>query len=379
MEVKNNRTSLVLYGNLLSDIKTRIRQAQVKATLSANAEMIAMYWDVGRMIYERQQHEGWGTGVIPRLAKDIRNELPKVKGFSERNIGYMIRLAREYGDPAILQQAVAKLQQPENKDVLKVPQAVGQLTVNAHSVIVQRLVAQIPWGHNILLMERVKDLSSRFWYMEQTIQNGWSRDTLGLMIKSGAHLRQGKAVSNFSLTLPDPQSDLARQSLKDPYIFDFLTLTEPFNEREMETELIKHLEKFLLELGAGFSFVGRQYQLTISDKDFYIDLLFYHLKLRCFIVIELKKGDFKPEYAGKMNFYCSAVDDYLKHQTDQPTIGLILCQTKDRILAEYALRDVHKPIGISEYELTRSLPDNLKSSLPSIEEIEAELSGGGDE
>ncbi|CAG0938860.1 partial Putative nuclease YhcG, partial [Candidatus Brocadiaceae bacterium] len=339
MEVKNNRTSLVLYGNLLSDIKTRIRQAQVKATLSANAEMIAMYWDVGRMIYERQQHEGWGTGVIPRLAKDIRNELPKVKGFSERNIGYMIRLAREYGDPAILQQAVAKLQQPENKDVLKVPQAVGQLPVNEHSVIVQRLVAQIPWGHNILLMERVKDLSSRFWYMEQTIQNGWSRDTLGLMIKSSAHLRQGKAVSNFSLTLPDPQSDLARQSLKDPYIFDFLTLTEPFNEREMETELIKHLEKFLLELGAGFSFVGRQYQLTISDKDFYIDLLFYHLKLRCFIVIELKKGDFKPEYAGKMNFYCSAVDDLLKHQTDQPTIGLILCQTKDRILAEYALRD----------------------------------------
>lgn len=379
MEIKNNRTSLVLYGNLLSEIKTRIRHAQVKATLSANAEMIAMYWDVGRMIYERQQHEGWGTGVIPRLAKDIRNELPKVKGFSERNIGYMIRFAREYGDPVILQQAVAKLQQPENKDVLKVPQAVGQLPVNEHSVIVQRLVAQIPWGHNILLMERVKDLSGRFWYMEQTIQNGWSRDTLGLMIKSSAHLRQGKAVSNFSLTLPDPQSDLARQSLKDPYIFDFLTLTEPFNEREMETELIKHLEKFLLELGAGFSFVGRQYQLTISDKDFYIDLLFYHLKLRCFIVIEMKKGDFKPEYAGKMNFYCSAVDDLLKHQTDQLTIGLILCQTKDRILAEYALRDVHKPIGISEYELTRSLPDNLKSSLPSIEEIEAELSGGCDE
>ena len=378
MEVKNNKTSLVLYGNLLSDIKTRIRQAQVKATLSANAEMIAMYWDVGRMIYKRQQHEGWGTGVIPRLAKDIRNELPKVKGFSERNIGYMIRFAREYGDPVILQQAVAKLQQPENKDVLRAPQAVAQLPVNEHSVIVQRLVVQIPWGHNILLMERVKDLSVRFWYMEQTIQNGWSRDPLGLMIKSGAHLRQGKSVSNFSLTLPDPQSDLARQSLKDPYIFDFLTLTEPFNEREIETELIKHLEKFLLELGAGFSFVGRQYQLTISDKDFYIDLLFYHLKLRCFIVIELKKGDFKPEYAGKMNFYCSAVDDLLKHPSDQPTIGLILCQTKDRVLAEYALRDVHKPIGISEYELTRALPENLKSSLPSIEEIEAELGGSED-
>ncbi|MEB2308909.1 MAG: PDDEXK nuclease domain-containing protein [Candidatus Brocadiaceae bacterium] len=383
MEVKNNKTSLALYGNLLSDIKTRIRQAQVKATLSANSEMILMYWDIGRMIQERQDREGWGTAVIPRLARDIRNELPEEKGFSERNIKRMLRFYREY--PNILPkmpQAVAQLQQSKNRDALKVPQAVGQLPEDEHSATVQRLVTQIPWGHNILLMERVKDLSCRFWYVKQIIQNGWSRDTLGLMIKSGAHLRQGRAVSNFSLTLPDPQSDLARQSLKDPYIFDFLTLTEPFNEREIETELIKHLEKFLLELGAGFSFVGRQYHLTISDKDFYIDLLFYHLKLRCFIVIELKKGDFKPEYAGKMNFYCSAVDDMLKHPTDQPTIGLILCQTKDRVLAEYALRDMHKPIGVSEYELTRSLPENLKSSLPSIEEIEAELertAGGGNE
>lgn len=356
MEVKNNKTSLVLYGNLLSDIKTRIRQAQVKATLSANAEMITMYWDIGRMIHKRQKEEGWGAGVIPRLAKDIQNELSEIKGFSERNIKFMVQLYKEYeADVAIGKQPVSQL---EN---------------------VKQAVSQLPWGHNILLMQRIKDIDVRLWYMEQITLNGWSRDTLGLMIKSGAHVRQGKSVSNFSLTLPDPQSDLARQSLKDPYIFDFLTLTEPFNEREMETALIKHLEKFLLELGAGFSFVGRQYQLTISDKDFYIDLLFYHLKLRCFIVIELKKGDFKPEYAGKMNFYCSAVDDLLKHQTDQPTIGLILCQTKDRILAEYALRDVHKPIGISEYELTRALPENLKSSLPSIEEIEAELGGTHEE
>jgi predicted nuclease of restriction endonuclease-like (RecB) superfamily len=352
MEVKNNKTGLVLYGNLLRDIKTRIRQAQTKAMLSANAEMIAMYWDVGRMICERQQDEGWGTGVIPRLAKDIQNELPELKGFSERNIKFMVQFYKEY----------------------KAGIAIGKQPVSQFENM-KRFVSQIPWGHNILLMQRIKEPSVRFWYMEQTIQNGWSRDTLGLMIKSGAHKRQGKAVTNFKLTLPDPQSDLARQSLKDPYIFDFLTLTEPFNERELETELIKHLEKFLLELGTGFAFVGRQYRLAISDKDFYIDLLFYHLKLRCFIVIELKKGDFKPEYAGKMNFYCSAVDDLLKHPTDQPTIGLILCQTKDKILAEYALRDVHKPIGISEYELTRALPENLKSSLPSIEEIEAELGG----
>jgi predicted nuclease of restriction endonuclease-like (RecB) superfamily len=209
--------------------------------------------------------------------------------------------------------------------------------------------------------------------MEQTIQNGWSRDILSLMIKNGTHMRQGKPINNFSLTLPDPQSDLARQSLKDPYIFDFLTLTEPYNERELETELVKHLEKFLIELGIGFAFVGRQYHLAISDKDFYLDLLFYHLRLRRFVVIELKKGEFKSEYAGKMNFYCSAVDDFLKHPTDEPTIGLILCQTKDKILAEYSLRDLHKPIGISDYELTRALPENLKSSLPSIEELEAEL------
>jgi predicted nuclease of restriction endonuclease-like (RecB) superfamily len=222
-------------------------------------------------------------------------------------------------------------------------------------------------------MQKIKVFDIRFWYMEQTIQNGWSRDTLCSMIKNDAYHRQGSLTNNFQLTLPKPQSDLALQTMKDPYIFDFLTLTEPYQERELETELIKHLEKFLIELGAGFSFVGRQYHLVVSDKDFYLDLLFYHLKLRSFVIIELKKGEFKPEYAGKMNFYCSAVDDLLKHKTDQPTIGLILCQTKDRIFAEYSLRDIHKPIGISEYDLIRELPDNLKSSLPSIEEIETEL------
>jgi predicted nuclease of restriction endonuclease-like (RecB) superfamily len=223
-------------------------------------------------------------------------------------------------------------------------------------------------------MEKVKDLPVRLWYIRQTIEQGWGRDTLAEMIRRKAYERHGQAVSNFSTRLPAPQSELASQMLKDPYLFDFLTLEEPFHERELETGLIRHLENFLLELGSGFAFVGRQYHLEVSDKDFYLDLLFYHLKLRCFIVIELKKGDFKPEYAGKMNFYCSVVDDQLRNDTDQSTIGLILCQTKDRILAEYALRDIHKPIGISDYELTRALPENLKSSLPTVEEIEAELS-----
>lgn len=366
-------SDLVFYNSLLNEIKDRIRRAQIRAAVSANAEMILMYWDIGRMIHQRQQMEGWGAGIIPKLARDIRNELPEVKGFSERNIGYMIRFFREYGEPPILQQAVANLPRSSTKDETLF-QSMEKTTPSGIKLNLQQHVAKIPWGHNILLMEKVKDLTIRLWYIQQTIEQGWGRDTLAAMIRRKEYDRHGQAVSNFSTRLPTPQSELASRMLKDPYLFDFLTLEEPFHERELETGLIRHLEHFLLELGSGFAFVGRQYHLEVSDKDFYLDLLFYHLKLRCFIVIELKKGDFKPEYAGKMNFYCSVVDDQLRNDTDQATIGLILCQTKDRILAEYALRDIHKPIGISDYELTRALPKNLKSSLPTVEEIEAELS-----
>lgn len=362
-------TELTLYADLLDKIKTRIRQAQVKATLSANSEMILMYWDIGRMIQEKQDRDGWGAGVLRRLALDLKSELSEVKGFSERNLKRMTQFYRSYPELVpIGPRAVAQLETAFTEPA-KGPRPVAQLDQSAFS---QRLV-QISWAHNILLIQAVKDTSIRFWYMQKVIEQGWSRDTLALMIKSKAHERQGTAITNFENRLPALQSDLARQILKDPYIFDFLTLTEPFEERELEVGLVKHLEKFLLELGQGFAFVGRQYHVEVSDKDFYLDLLFYHLKLRCFVVIELKKGDFKPEYAGKMNFYCSVVDERLKHETDQPTIGLILCQTKDRIIAEYALRDIHKPLGVSDYELTRSLPKKLKSSLPTIEEIEAEL------
>jgi predicted nuclease of restriction endonuclease-like (RecB) superfamily len=222
-------------------------------------------------------------------------------------------------------------------------------------------------------MEKVKDLTIRRWYMEQSLANGWSRNVLALQIDARTHARHGKVVSNFAALLPAPQSDLAQQALKDPYIFDFLTLAEPFRERKLETELVRHLEKFLLELGQGFAFVGRQYRLDVGDEDFYIDLLFYHLRLRAFVVIDLKKGKFKPEYAGKLNFYCNVVNDRLKHPTDAPTIGLILCQTRDRLLAEYSFAGIDKPIGISTYELTRALPAQLRSALPTVEEIEAEL------
>jgi predicted nuclease of restriction endonuclease-like (RecB) superfamily len=249
----------------------------------------------------------------------------------------------------------------------KVPQAAAQLP--------ESLLWSIPWFHHIVLIEKVKDLTARRWYMEQTLANGWSRNVLTLMIESDAHRRTGKAVSNFDRQLPAPQSDLVQQTLKDPYIFDFLTLDEPFYERELETELVRHLEMFLLELGQGFAFVGRQYRVSVGDDDFYIDLLFYHLRLRAFVVIDLKTGPFKPEYAGKLNFYCNVVNDQLRHEQDQPTIGLILCQTKDNVLAEYALAGIDKPIGVSSYELTRALPQNLQSALPTVEQIEAELSG----
>lgn len=307
-------SDLAFYGSLLTEIKDRIRQAQTRAALSANSEMIAMYWDIGRMIHQRQQMEGWGTGIIPRLARDIRNELPEVRGFSERNIGYMIRFFREYGEPPFLQQVAAKLQAEQMPSAIA-PQIEAKLDNSVASKLPTQLAFGLPWFHHVILIEKVKKLPTRLWYMQQTIEQGWSRDTLAAMIKSNVHERQGLTVSNFSVRLPASQSELARQLLKDPYIFDFLTLEEPFHERELETGLIRHLEKFLLELGSGFAFVGRQYHLEVSDRDFYLDLLFYHLKLRCFI----------------------------------------------------------KPIGISDYELTRALPENLESILPTVEEIEAEL------
>lgn len=350
------------YASLLIEIKTRIQASQVRAILTVNSELVRLYWDIGHMIDARQKHEGWGAGVIPRLARELKNEMPELKGFSERNIGYMIRFAREYGAATILQQPAAKISASA-----KAPQPVTKLR--------DGLLWSIPWFHHVVLMEKVKDLSTRRWYMEQTLVNGWSRNILSMQIEAQAHARQGKARSNFAATLPEHQSDLVQQTLKDPYIFDFLTLTEPFQEHELETALVRHLEKFLLELGQGFAFVGRQYKVEVDGEDFYIDLLFYHLRLRAFVVIELKKGKFKPEYAGKLNFYCNVVNDRLKHAADNPTIGLILCRERSRLLAEYSFAGIDKPIGISTYELTRALPKELKSSLPSVEEIEAELSG----
>ena len=369
---------LKIYNELLQDIKIRIRQGQTKAMQSANAEMLATYWDIGKIIHHQQQLKGWGAGVIPKLALNLKNELADIKGYSERNLYFMVQFYKEYSsDHLIMKPPVSKLETNEIKDQLInenhnpaiVKLSVSEIEKNENYI----LISKISWAHHIILTQKIKNLPIRYWYMQKIATENWSRDTLVAQIKNNAHQRQGALTHNFENTMSAAQATKAQHTFKDPYIFDFLTLSTEFTENELELQLVKHVQQFLLELGAGFAFVGRQYKISISDKDFYIDLLFYHLTMRCFVVVELKNGDFMPEYAGKINFYCSAIDDQLKHPTDAPTIGLILCIGKDKLFAEYALRDIHKPIGISQYELTQMLPENLKTSLPSIEDIENEF------
>lgn len=340
------------YNSFLAEIKQQIKSSQIRAINSVNQEMILLYFRIGKSINQKQKELGWGAKVIDNLSHDIKSAFPELGGFSVRNIKRMLRFYKEYAQP-----------------FEKVPQAVAQMD----DEIMPPIVAQIPWSHNVILIEKIKDIDLRYWYMQKTLEHGWSRDVLTLMIQSQLHKREGKLVSNFKNILAPQDSDLVQQSFKDPYLFDFLTITEPFLERELESNLIKHMEKFLIELGSGFAFVGRQYKLEVGDDDFYIDLLFYHLKLRCYVVVELKKGKFKPEYSGQVNFYCSAIDGILAHKEDKPTIGLILCQEKNEIVAEYSLRNMSQPIGISEYELTEVLPKEFESSLPTIQMIENEL------
>lgn len=335
-----NSASVTGYDEFLLDLKSRIQSAQIKAVVAVNRELVTLYWNIGREILQRQTAQGWGAKVIDRLARDLRAAFPDMKGFSPRNIKYMRAFADAY----------------------------------AEEQFVQQVAAQIPWFHHCVLLDKVKNPSEREWYIRQTVENGWSRNVLVLQIESGLYRRKGQAVTNFDRTLPAPQSDLAQQLLKDPYNFDFLTLDSEARERDLERDLLTHIRQFLLELGVGFAFVGSQYHLEVGGDDFYIDLLFYHLRLRCFVVIDLKMRKFTPADAGQMNFYLSAVDDLLRHKDDQPSVGLILCKEDNRIVAEYALRDMSKPIGVSAFQITESLPDNLQSSLPTIEELESELS-----
>ena len=327
------------YAKLLADLKKRIRNARVRVAISANRELILLYWEIGRMVLKRQKEEGWGSKVIDRLAKDLKQEFPDMKGFSSRNLKYMRAFAEAYPDRKFVQQAAA----------------------------------QIPWFHHCTILDKVKTHAERTWYIQQTIEYGWSRNVLVHQIEGDLYHRKGKAITNFNRTLPSPQSDLAQEVLKNPYVFDFLGLTEDIRERELEKQLISRIRDFLLELGVGFAFVGSQVHIEVGGEDFYLDLLFYHLKLRCYVVIELKTSTFKPEYAGKMNFYLSAVDDLLRHPDDKPSIGIILCKSRNKIIVEYALRDTTKPIGVSSYRLTRALPEDIKGSLPSVEDLEREL------
>ncbi len=340
------------YDVFLKDLKERIRSTQLKAAVAVSRELIALYWHIGRQIAARQQIEGWGNAVIDRLGKDLQAAFPGVSGFSRPNVYRMRAFYLAY--------AGAIVSQPARQIDLTAP---------------PEPMASLPWFHNVLLIEKLKVPGERLWYAHQALEHGWSRAILDHQIDSDLYSRQGKAVNNFTRTLPPPQSDLANQLLKDPYNFDFLTLADDARERELQKGLLAHIRQFLLELGAGFAFVGENVHLEVGGEDFFIDLLFYHLKLRAFLVIDLKVRPFQPEYAGKMNFYLSAVDDLLRHPDDQPSIGLILCKAGNQAVAEYALRDIAKPVGISSYvtRLVESLPADLRGSLPTVAELEAEL------
>jgi predicted nuclease of restriction endonuclease-like (RecB) superfamily len=350
------------YKQWLADLKKRIRQSQLKAAVKVNSELITLYWSMGKDIVEKQEKAKWGDGFITQLSRDLKEEFPNMQGFSERNIWAIRKWYLYYNQP------IEKLRQP----VAELSNGKSQQLVS-FSEKVQQLVAQIPWGHNLKIVSKCKNIDEALFYINKTIEFGWSRDMLDTHIKLNEYKRIGNSTTNFALTLPSIQSDLAQQTLKDPYNFDFLTLSENYKERELEDALTENITRFLLELGSGFAYVGRQVPLTVGDKEFFIDLLFYHLKLRCYVVIELKAVDFIPEFAGKLSFYLSAVNEIFAHKTDNPTIGLMICKSKDSFVAEYALKGINQPIGVSEYELTKHFPKDFKGSLPTIEEIEAEL------
>ena len=333
------------YADWLTELKTRIHSAQQRAALAVNRELVGLYWHIGRDILDRQSREGWGAKVIDRLAHDLRTAFPDMKGFSRANLMYMRAFAEAWPREAIVQQAVGRL----------------------------------PWGHNLVLLSKLKAPEWRLAYAERAIAHGWSRSVLEMHIETRRLEREGQAVTNFAERLPAAQTDLARQSLKDPYLFDFLRIGQEAGEREIEAALVQHVTQFLLELGAGFAFVGRQVLLEVGGDEFFIDLLFYHLKLRCYVVIELKGGKFKPQHLGQLGFYLTAVDRQIKSEHDNPTIGLLLCKSKNKVVAEYALGDKAQPMGIAEYKLLDSMPAELQTGLPSIEQIERELGASSDD
>lgn len=343
---------LLQYGELLHKLKEKIKSAQQRAILAVNNELLSVYWEIGNSIAEQEFQAGWGGKIIDKLAGDLKAEFSGMKGLSPRNLRYMRDFAVAY--PSFLQQHAANVELAENKQ----------------DAILQQAAAKLPWGHHQVLLTRLKTIDERAFYIHRAVENGWSRSVLEHQIESGLYRTQGALVSNFKSTLPAYQSELTSQVFKDPYNFDFIMLGEQAKERDLEDALMSHVTKVLLELGAGFAFMGRQKRFNAGGREFFIDLLFYHTKLRRHIIIELKIGEFEPEYISKMNLYLGLADDQLKGEYDEPSIGLILCKTNNKIVAEYALRDTSKPIGIAEYKIAERLPDNIKGELPSIEEIE---------
>ncbi len=341
------------YKTFIEDIKSKVKQAQIRVHVKVCVELHELYWGIAQSLVEKQKSSQWGDGVLKNVSADLSSAFPQIKGFSVTNIKYMRKWFLFY--------SIEKGQQP-----------VDQLqTLKKQTILPQ--ILEIPWGHNVVIVQKCKSIEEAHFYVRGTIEYGWSRSVLVHQIESGLYEREGKAINNFKRTLPALDSDLAQATTKDPYNFDFLELTKEHNERELENALVEHVTKFLLELGSGFAYMGRQVPLKVGDSDFYLDLLFYHTKLHRYVVVELKTVKFVPEFAGKLNFYLTAVDDLIRDETDGPTVGILICKNKDKTVVEYALKDVDKPIGVSEYAITKSLPEEWKGKLPTIEEIEGEI------
>ncbi len=379
------------YKNWLITLKSTIQQSQIKAAVAVNSALIMLYWELGKQIVEKQENAKWGTGFIDQLSKDLKEEFPEMGGFS----AYNLRMCRTFfkfyiGSTSIWEQSVPKLHNIDNLEVVNMEQvapkieneiwqqAVAKLK-NTNEDKTKEVVSQIqtqlfniPWGHHLVLLKKIKNTRQAIFYISQTIENNWSRAILEMQIETNLFTRQGKAINNFESALPKPQSDLAREILKDPYNFSFLTLEQDVQELELEKQLVKNITQFLLELGKGFAYMGRQFELNVGSKNFKLDLLFYHTKLKCYVIIEFKTKEFEPEFVGKLNFYLSAIDELVKDENDKPTIGILLCKSKDNLIVEFALKDMNKPIGVSEF-LFNELPLNIQKEMPTVEELENEL------
>ena len=345
------------YQHILTNLKEKIRSARMRASLKVNYELLSVYWEIGNVILDQQKEQGWGAKIIDKLAVDLNTEFPDFKGLSTRNLKYMRAFAEAYPDFAIVQVAPAQIQSNENQDV----------------TIVRVALAQLSWYHHQTLLDKVKEKEERLFYARKSVENGWSRNVLVLQIENNLFQRQGNAITNFSKTLPALDSDLARETLKSPYVFDFISFSEEMKERELEKALIQHLKKFMLELGRGFAYVGNQKNLVVDGDDFFLDLLFYNYIMQCFVVFELKVGDFKPEFAGKLNFYVNTINAQLKDIHHKPTIGVLLCKTPNKTVIEFSLQSIGSPIGVADYELSKALPKELKGEIPSVAELEAEI------